>query len=153
MKFLFWGWESLVKVQLPSDCCVVFWTNESEKQDTIVFLYKPTKKGKRFLRWKCHETKTENGKILLIWKGHVTMTKKDAYIGNDMQLQSHSSTFIHKNISLLSTTSIPSRSPMADNPNASLDKLTCTDYVDFGKCQDEFGRFSWSKNDFNYLDI
>ena len=44
-------------------------------------------------------------------------------------------------------------SPMAYNTTASLDKLTCTDYVDFGKCQDRLGRFSWSKNDSNYLDV
>ena len=42
---------------------------------------------------------------------------------------------------------------MAYNTTASLDKLTCTDYVDFGKSQDRFGRFSWSKKDSNYLDI
>ena len=42
---------------------------------------------------------------------------------------------------------------MAYNTTASLDKLTCTDYVDFGKCQDKFGRSSWSKIDSNYLDI
>ena len=42
---------------------------------------------------------------------------------------------------------------MAYNTTSSLDKLTCTDYVDFGKCQDRFGRFSWSKNDSNYLDV
>ena len=42
---------------------------------------------------------------------------------------------------------------MAWNTTESLDKLTCTDYVDFGKCQDRFGRFSWFKNDSNYLDI
>ena len=41
---------------------------------------------------------------------------------------------------------------MAYNTTASLDKLTFTDYVDFGKSQDRFGRFSWSKNDSNYLD-
>ena len=34
-----------------------------------------------------------------------------------------------------------------------MDKLTCTDYLDFGKCQDRNGRISWSKNDSNYLDI
>jgi len=55
--------------------------------------------------------------------------------------------------SLLSATSILSRSPMAYNTSASLDKLACTDYVDFGKIQDRFGRFSLSKNDSNYLDI
>ena len=42
---------------------------------------------------------------------------------------------------------------MAYNTTASLDKLTCTDYVDFGKCQDRFGQFSWSKNGSNYLDV
>ena len=42
---------------------------------------------------------------------------------------------------------------MAYNTTASLDKLTCTDYVDFGNCQDRFGRFSWSKNDSNFLDV
>ena len=42
---------------------------------------------------------------------------------------------------------------MAYNTTETLDKLTCTDYVDFGKWQDRFGRFSWTKNDSNYLDI
>ena len=55
--------------------------------------------------------------------------------------------------SLLSATSILSRSPMTYNTTKTLDKLTCTNYVDFGKSQDRFGRFSWSKNDSNYLDI
>ena len=41
---------------------------------------------------------------------------------------------------------------MAYNTTETLDKLACTDYVDFGKSQDTFGRFSWSKNDSNYLD-
>ena len=42
---------------------------------------------------------------------------------------------------------------MAYNTTASLDKLACTDYVDFGKCQDRCGRISWSKNSFDYLDV
>ena len=42
---------------------------------------------------------------------------------------------------------------MAYNTTGTLDKLTCTDYVDFGMCQDRFGRYSWSKNDSDYLDI
>ena len=42
---------------------------------------------------------------------------------------------------------------MASNTTASLDKLTCTDYVEFSKCQDTFVRFSWCKNDSNSLDI
>ena len=42
---------------------------------------------------------------------------------------------------------------MAYNTTATLDKLSCTDYVDFLKFQDRFGRFSWNKNDSNYLDV
>ena len=42
---------------------------------------------------------------------------------------------------------------MAYNTTASLDKLTCTNYADVGKCQDRFGRISWSKNDSNSLDM
>ena len=42
---------------------------------------------------------------------------------------------------------------MAYNTAETLDELACTDYVDFGKCQDRFGRISWSKNDSNYLEI
>ena len=42
---------------------------------------------------------------------------------------------------------------MAHNTTETLYKLTCTDYVDFGKSQDRFGRFSWSKNDSNYLNF
>ena len=79
--------------------------------------------------------------------------QKHAYISNEMQLQNHSLIFCHKNQSILSATSILSRSPMAYNTTASLDKLTCTDYVDFGKWKDRFGRFSRSKNDSNYLDV
>ena len=42
---------------------------------------------------------------------------------------------------------------MAYNTNALLNKLACTDYVDFGKCQDRLGRISWFKNSFDYLDV
>ena len=42
---------------------------------------------------------------------------------------------------------------MAYNSTATLDKLACTDYVDFGKCQDIFGRTSCSKNSSHYLDV
>ena len=96
---------------------------------------------------------TKKGKNLLIWKSHETMTKKVSYISNEMQFQNHSLTFFHKNKSLFSATSVPSRSPMPYNTTASLDKLTCTDYVDFDKCQDRFGHFFWSRSDSNYLDV
>ena len=42
---------------------------------------------------------------------------------------------------------------MIYNTTDSLEKLIFTDYVDFGKSQDRFGRFLWSKNDSNYLDV
>ena len=42
---------------------------------------------------------------------------------------------------------------MAYNTTASLNKLTCTDYVDFGKSSDRFGRSFWTKIDSRYLDI
>ena len=34
-----------------------------------------------------------------------------------------------------------------------MDKLACTDYVDFGKRQDRSGRISWPTNSFDYLDV
>ena len=40
---------------------------------------------------------------------------------------------------------------MANKTTASSDKLTCTDYVDFGNCPDRFGRFCFSKENSNYL--
>ena len=96
---------------------------------------------------------SKKGEKLLILKSHVTMTRRDAYISNQMQLQNQSLTFFHKNKSFLSAISILTRSPMTYNNTASLDKSTCTDYVDFGKCQERFGQFFWSKNDSNYLDV
>ena len=83
----------------------------------------------------------------------MTRTKINANKSNKVQLQNHSLIFFHKTKSLPSASSILSRSPVAYNATASLDKPTCTDYVDFGKCQDRIGRFFWSKNDSKYLDV
>ena len=69
------------------------------------------------------------------------MTKKGADISNKLPIQNQSLTFIHKNKSFPPATSILSPSPMAYITTASLDKLTCTNYVDYGKCQDRFGQF------------
>ena len=89
----------------------------------------------------------------LIWNCHVTMTKNDAYKSNEMHLRNHALNSIDKNKSLLSATSFLYRSPMAYNTTASLDKLTCTDYVDFGKCQDKFGHSFLVQKQFVYLDV
>ena len=67
--------------------------------------------------------------------------QEGANISNDMQLQNHSLTSIHKNNSLLSATSILSRSQTAYNNTASLEKLTCTDYVDFGNVKTDLDDF------------
>ena len=42
---------------------------------------------------------------------------------------------------------------MTYNTTVSVSKRTCTNYVVFGKSSDRFGRFSWTNNDSNYLDI
>ena len=42
---------------------------------------------------------------------------------------------------------------MAYITTATLEQLACTDYVDFGKCHDRFGRSSWFKTSFDYLDV
>ena len=96
---------------------------------------------------------SKKGKILLIWKIHVTMANKDAYISNNLQLQKFSSTFIHKKKSRLSATSILSRSSLAYKTTISLDKLTCIDHVDYGKCRERVVKFSWFTQDSNYLDV
>ena len=83
------------------------------------------------------------------------MTLKEAYISDNLLHQSDFLTFPLKNNSLLPATSVLSQWPnlMIYNTTASLDKLTCADYVDFGKYQDRRGWFSWSKNGSNYLDV
>ena len=84
------------------------------KNNTLLLLYKPTKKGKsvhiwkchvrmtkkeeNLLIWKCHVAMAKKGKKLLLWKCHVTMAKKQAYISNQLPLHIYSSTFIHKKI-------------------------------------------------------
>ena len=75
-----------------------------------------------------------------------------AYKSSDLLFSNHCSTFILKNQLAVSATRILSRSPMAYNTTKTLDKLACTDDVDFDKNQDRLGRFSWSTNDSNYLD-
>ena len=93
---------------------------------------------------------TKKWKNILIWKYHVTLVRTKTVTYSSQIIVQLSFSKIN---SLLSATSILSRSPMAYNTTAFLDKLVCTDYVDFGKSQDRFGRFPWSKNDSNYLDI
>ena len=94
-----------------------------------------------------NDQKREN---ILIWKYHVTLAPTKAVTCSSQIIVQLSFSKIN---SLPSATSILSRSPMAYNTTAFLDKLVCTEYVDFGKSQDRFGLFSWSKIDSKYLDI
>ena len=61
--------------------------------------------------------------------------------------------FLWNKVVLLFFPNNKSEFELAYNTTATLDKLACTDYVDFGKCQDRFGRISWSKNFLDYLDV
>ena len=81
----------------------------------------------------------EKGRNLFIRKNHVTMTKKMCVYKYRYAAQNRSLTIFHKNKTLLSATSILSRSPMAYNTTTAFDKLFCTDYVDFDECQGRFG--------------
>ena len=93
---------------------------------------------------------TKKGKNILIWKYHVTLARTKAVTYSSQIIVQLS---FSKTNWLLSATIILSRSPMAYNTTETLDQLACTDYVDFGKCQDRFGRLSRSKKDSNYLEI
>ena len=93
---------------------------------------------------------TKKVKNILIWKYHETLARTEAVTYSSQIIVQLS---ISKINSPLSATSILFRSPRAYNTAAFLDKVAGTEYVDFGKSQDRFGRFSWSKNNSNYLDI
>ena len=109
--------------------------------------------GKTFHIWKGHLTMTEEGKKLLIWKCHVAMIKKEGFKSNKFYLLNHSFSFIVRIYSLFPATSVLSAIPMAYNTTASLDKLTCSVYVDIGRRQHRLRWFSSSENDSNYLDV
>ena len=95
----------------------------------------------------------QKGKNILLWKYHVTLARTEAVTYSSQIIVQLSFSKINPLLSATSILYILSRSPMAYNTTAFLDKLACTDYVDFGKSQDRFERVSWSKNDSNYLDI
>ena len=72
-----------------------------------------------------------------------------------MQDQNHFLTLLLENNSLFSAASVLSQRPnlLIYNTTASLDKLICSDYVNFGKCQDSCSRFTCSQIDSNFLDV
>ena len=93
---------------------------------------------------------TKKGKKYHIWKYHVTLARTEAVTCSSQLIVQLSFSKIN---SLLSATSILSRSLMAYNTSVSSDKLASTDYVGFGKSQDRFGRLFWIKIDSNSSDF
>ena len=81
------------------------------------------------------------------------MRYTQAYKSKNLQLRIHLSNFHSQKLITSSANIMLSRQPKTviySNAN-SLDKLNCTHYVDFGKCQDRFGQFAMSKNDSSHL--
>ena len=81
------------------------------------------------------------------WKHVRAMTKRQAFIGNNLQLQNLFQKFNLKNVSLPSVAGALSRQPkaMAHKTTAFWNKLISTDFKDCGKCQDRFGEIFWLK--------
>ena len=106
----------------------------------IVFV-QTFQKEKSIPLWKFNETMIKKRKNLVVWECHLTVIKKEAFKSNGLQLLNHSLSFFLKNCSLLSATCVLSPSSIVYNTTASLDDLTWTDYVNFGKTQNRFGQF------------
>ena len=83
------------------------------------------------------------------------MTGREAYKRSNLQHQSHCSTFFPKNKSLPSTTSILSQqaNSIIYSTTDSLDKLICTDHLNFEKGHDRFDQLCRFKDDSIYLDV
>ena len=107
-----------------------------------------------YLERNSHVKLIKNGKSLLIWKFRVTkperirkhdviFTEKETHRGNKCNIRSNSLCFVLKITSLLLATSTLSQRPNSKvyKTTASLDKLTCTRFVELAKCQPRFGCF------------
>ena len=86
----------------------------------------------------------------LIRKYHVTLARTKTVTYSSQIIVQLLFTKIN---SIPSATSILSRSLMAYNTTETLDKLACTDYVDFRRSQDILELISCIAKDSNYLDI
>ena len=49
------NWESLVTLELPSDCWVVVWKIESEKQNNLTFFTKPPETERDSIKKMSHD--------------------------------------------------------------------------------------------------
>ena len=95
----------------------------------------------------------QKGKNLLIWKCHVTVTKKEAYISNEKQLQNLSVTFIQKKQITTFSYQHSISSTHGLQHYCFLGQANLHRLCGLWHCQDRFGQISWSKNDFNNLDV
>ena len=95
--------ESLVALQLPSDCWVIYW-----KTSSYYFSNKPTKKERGSLdknvTWQGPNVERFFLYANLIWKCDLIMIKKEAYKSISFWLLNHCLSFIVKNYSLTSFT-------------------------------------------------
>ena len=98
-KKMYKSWELLVTLQLPSDCCVVFWTNESENKILLLFVHTHQKRQEVPFMEKSRDNDQKRKESHYMEKSRDN-DQKDAYKSNEMQLQNHSITFLHKNKSL-----------------------------------------------------
>ena len=152
------NWVTLVKLKIPSDSWVVFWTNESEKQSITSFAQVNQKHMKLPYKTKI-QFNDQKRKNLLIGENQVAMFKK----GKNLLICKHNVTMFKKNFftfhsrkkSLFSATSAlsPQLKLMAYNTTSSMDMLISTDYLDFAICYKRTGLLSWSKIDPNYMDV
>ena len=139
----------LVSLQVLFDCWIVFWTNESEKR--VLYFFVQAYREKKY-----HLTRTKEKIVTCEWprkessRGH---DQKNVYKSDNMQHQRQFLTIQLTFKSFLSATTVLSQRPnvLTYNTTASLDKLTCSNYVDFGEYRDNFGPVFWSQNDSNYL--
>ena len=132
---------------MPSDGWVVLWTNEHETQDTITVSASLPKKERgsvsALVTWQWPKKERIFFYANVTW--HWSKTKR-IRVTNCSCIILIQLSFTNK--WLPPATSILSRSTMAHNTLASWGKLTCTDYIDFGKCQERFVWLSWSKIDY-----
>ena len=97
-------------------------------------------------------TMSKKGENLLMWKNHVTVIKRDTYKSNEMQLKIILQHFSTKRITSFNYQHSISFTHGLQH-DCFLGQANLYRLCGLRKCQDRFGRFSWSEIDSNYLDV
>ena len=133
--------EKSRNLTVPSDCRDFFdWMNL--KNEVILFLFKFTKK-RAFQTRKQVVSMTKKGKNLAMWKNQVTMFiwGKSTWIETSCDNDQKRSLYKQPLGAPEAFLTFHSREKSLYNTTASMNNLTCTEYLDFGKCQERFGWF------------